>query len=70
MFCFLDLCPQCKERHNTDLLTKDHQVVIYRERSSFFRGNKYTCGKQPKYYCKFCEFPVINECSTMKHMTL
>lgn len=63
MFCFLDLCLQCKERHNTDLLTKDHQVVIYREISSFFRGNKYTCGKQHKYYCKICEFPMINECS-------
>lgn len=60
MFCFIDLCLQCKERHNTDLLTKDHQVVIYREISSFFRGNKYTCGKQHKYYCKI---PVINECS-------
>lgn len=37
--------------------------MIYGEKSSFFRGNKYTCGKQHKYYCKICEFPVINECS-------
>lgn len=63
MFCCLDLCLQCKERHNTDLLTKDHQVVIYREISVFFKRTNYTNGKLLQNYCNICELPVINLCT-------
>lgn len=57
--CLLDLCLDCKERHYNDLLTKDHQIAIYRKISDYF-GNEYACRKHPP---KYCELPVMNSCT-------
>lgn len=37
--CLCDLCSQCSENHETDLKTKDHNVVFYHEDLSYIPNN-------------------------------
>lgn len=63
MCCRLDLCLYCKKSHFTDPITKDHQVVIYRNTCALLRNN-YARSKHPKKYCTICGLPVMNNCIT------
>lgn len=38
--CMVDLCVLCKEQHVTDLSTKEHNVIIYREKNEYIQTEK------------------------------
>ncbi|XP_062589299.1 uncharacterized protein LOC134250954 [Saccostrea cucullata] len=63
--CKSNLCPQCKERHNSDLDTLYHDVVIYREKCEVLQKIE-TCDRHPdmiyEMYCQSCELLVCNLC--------
>lgn len=64
--CPCDLCPQCKEKHVTDLKTIDHHMVIYPEQFSCIPTHE-LCTRHPSniysMYCEPCEVPVCYLCS-------
>ncbi|XP_062595839.1 uncharacterized protein LOC134257211 [Saccostrea cucullata] len=71
--CNHDLCFRCKERHVIELDTKQHYVVIYREKYDFLKQE--TCMRHQdricKKYCYSCELPVCAKCEKyIQHETL
>ncbi|XP_061171126.1 uncharacterized protein LOC133180675 [Saccostrea echinata] len=64
--CNQDLCLQCKERHVIALLSKHHDVVIYREKYKCIQKRK-TCARHPDNmyveYCDSCELPACFQCT-------
>lgn len=67
--CQLELCLQCKKKHNIDQDTRDHDVTIYRGKKKYLTNEK--CAKHsPQNYemfCKTCDIPVCFNCR--KHRT-
>ncbi|XP_062610181.1 uncharacterized protein LOC134271961 [Saccostrea cucullata] len=63
--CEYDLCLLCKERHVIDLDTKNHDVVIYREKYKYIYSQE-TCVKHPEsiyiFFCYSCKLPFCFKC--------
>ena len=63
--CQKDLCLLCKKRHVTDLDTKDHYVVFYREKFncvSMLRKCAYHPDHIYEMFCETCNIPVCSHC--------
>lgn len=64
--CTKDICALCKEKHNLDLDTKNHEVLISQVTSTFLPRNE-TCKRHPanvyKVVCEECKIPVCQECT-------
>lgn len=67
--CTKDLCTLCKEKHNLDLDTKNHEVMISQVTSTFSPRIE-TCKRHPasvyKVVCEECKIPVCKECTEHK----
>lgn len=67
--CTKDICTLCKEKHNLDLDTKNHEVMISQVTSTFSPRIE-TCKRHPdsvyKVVCKECKIPVCKECTEHK----
>lgn len=64
--CTKDICTLCKEKHNLDLDTKNHEVMISQVTSTFSPRIE-TCKIHPanvyKVVCEGCKIPVCKECT-------
>ncbi|XP_056003839.1 uncharacterized protein LOC130046480 [Ostrea edulis] len=72
--CKRDLCLQCKEKHVIDLHTKNHDVVIYREKFNYIPRQE-ICVRHPdrfyEMFCQSCELSVCFRClEHRKHQIL
>lgn len=62
--CEVDLCVQCKENHLQYFSTKDHNVVIYREKFNHIPLSE-ICVRHPnKVYTKFCKPCLLALCKS------
>lgn len=59
--CKHDLCLPCKEKHEQDIKTIDHKIVLY----NFPKLEKCTKHPNSKYkkYCTYCELPFCSKCT-------
>lgn len=64
--CAIDICALCKEKHNLDLDTKNHEVKIFQAKSNI-SPRKENCKRHPanvyKVVCDECKIPVCRECT-------
>lgn len=64
--CNKDICALCKEKHNLDIDTKNHEVMISQAKSNI-SPRKETCKRHPanvyKAVCEECKIPVCQECT-------
>eukprot|EP00105_Crassostrea_gigas_P044014 XP_019928162.1 PREDICTED: E3 ubiquitin-protein ligase TRIM71 [Crassostrea gigas] len=65
--CHQPMCEQCKDEHQKNLDTKNHEVVPYRERKHQLPVEK--CRDHPTrnvdILCDECNVPLCSKCSTM-----
>ena len=64
--CGLNLCPHCKRIHTISIDTKEHIVILYREKFNKFYNNE-MCATHPdqvyNIYCESCDLPVCLHCT-------
>lgn len=64
--CDCRLCLPCKENHQTDFSTLDHDVMIYNEKDRSISEQE-NCTDHPhilcKWYCEFCKVPFCDFCN-------
>lgn len=64
--CDCRLCLPCKENHQTDFSTLDHDVMIYNEKDRSISEQE-NCTDHPhslcKWYCEFCEVTFCDFCN-------
>lgn len=64
--CGLNLCPPCKRKHTISIDTKEHIVILYREKFNKFYNNE-MCATHPdqvyNIYCESCDLPICLHCT-------
>lgn len=70
--CKSELCSMCKEKHCIDLDSKDHEVVVYRNKS-ISSSEQVACERYTAYgykmFCKPCEIPLCVHFRHAQHET-
>nr|XP_022339911.1 tripartite motif-containing protein 55-like isoform X3 [Crassostrea virginica] len=66
--CHRPLCEQCRNEHQKNPNTKNHEIVLYRHRKHQLPVEK--CKDHPRrnidIFCKQCQIPLCSKCSTME----
>lgn len=68
LWCLCDLCSQCQENHKQDRQTKEHNVVMYRNKFNYmYIVDQESCPRHPREvhrnYCELCKLPVCFLCT-------
>nr|XP_022339902.1 uncharacterized protein LOC111134797 [Crassostrea virginica] len=66
--CHQSLCEQCRDEHQKSPNTKNHEIVLYRQRKHQLPVEK--CKDHPRrnidIFCKECQISLCSKCSTME----
>lgn len=68
--CQSELCANCKQNHNLDFNTVDHNAVIHREHFNFIQTQD-KCARHPRNdcsrHCESCDVSVYLQCTDYEH---
>lgn len=67
--CYRSLCEKCKEKHQKNPYTKNHEVVPYRQRKRELPEVRcqFHVAKDVDMFCEQCQVPVCSKCVTRDH---
>lgn len=67
--CYRSLCEKCKEKHQKNPYTKNHEVVPYRHRKRELPEVRchFHVAKDVDMFCEQCQVPVCSKCVTRDH---
>lgn len=68
--CTVDLCGLCKEKHVTELSTKDHGVIVYREKNNYTLTKKLCITHPESVHESYYEYGEDNDTDLAKERNL